>query len=205
MFYFVYKITKFERQRPTETNIISEPKLLFFSDKFLDATKYMKESLIIKMIENIGLTNYQHFEYCILKTNTGIFNFNVSYADVTVSDVFSSNNIDIAKSKYTLEDFKEPSDSYLKEFVDLLNERLQKYQTILKKSHNLIKDNEIQLYERYTADKNAYLMMKQDGLDPPNPAYLGWSLKQLQELSFEVYKQNLYTPQMSSDHSSLFM
>lgn len=206
MLYLVYRHTE---RVLKERMFSSVPELLYIVDDLADAVSYIKEKCIMWLTENVGGPLRETNDYYILCTEFGPFEPVELCEDSETCIRFENKNYDLGREEpFTLEDFRVDRDELnvldenLEEYIKVLNERLEKQKKVYEQVANVDKDSEI--YKRYVADKNAYLLMKRDGLAPPNPAFAHWSLEKLQEMTFEEYRNNKPRSQGSSEYSSLF-
>ena len=188
------------------------PELIYLTGDKSVAINYLKEKCIRYEIENLGTKNFFTIEYYILPTESGPFDHDDIYNDDSCIKLIKL----VSKEKYCLDDFlvegeesliseNDNENNNLQEFINILNQRLSEIHHINEENAKVVIDQNSEMYRRYIADRQAYTLMKIDGLAPPNPAFRNWSLSQLQNLTFKDYIQNLPKPERSAEHGGMFI
>lgn len=211
MHYLVFVIERKRGWNGLQQNV---PELLYIASEWLDALSYLKEKCILALIESIGASStlQKQLEYYILSTEDGPFDHDDLYNDSNACVKMSTTDYDLTRAEpFAANDFyiqnvgDSLTDARLDDFVNALNQRIQKHKESQAQSPDVDQDSEV--YKRYVADKNAYVMMKGDGLNPPNPMLASWTLEQLQQLTFEDYRKSKQQEKqaVSSQYTSMFV
>lgn len=212
MFYLVFSKNSKSKIRFLEQSMSDETKLEYISESCADAARFLKDTVIMRMISKIGASNVSsNRHYYMLELESGVV-----VCDRPADSIASLHEAGVENKEYSetdfciglAEEYSETTDDSTKQLIAELNQRIQEINNTRESAADDVDVNS-ERFRRFAANKTAYIAMKNDGVPLPDPSFQSWSVEQLQKMTlaeYEVTSKNVNIfGGSSSSHASLFM